>query len=156
MPATAARAAFIKEEYRTVNNGPDSGVVTKYGDLARKSKEAIPTFFETEADAQAMCDERMTLLSADRRRFQQTISGEATGLGVSYILGSPTVRIIDDDRDALHLSIISELTIDFTNETTRIETWGGDLDNIEGFVYLSDEDGALLIDADNSYILEAI
>jgi hypothetical protein len=124
MPATAARAAFVKEEYRTVNNGPNATVVTKYGDLARKSKEAIPTFFETEADAQAMCDERMTLLSADRRRFQQTISGETTGINMAYVSGAPTVAIIDDDRAATHNAVVSEITIDFTNETTKIESWG--------------------------------
>lgn len=124
MPATAARATFIKNEYRTVNNGPNATVVTKYGDTARRSKEAIPTFFETEADAQAMCDERMTLLSADRRRFQNTISGESTGLGIAYVTGSPTVAIIDDDRSASHNAVISEITIDFTNETTKIESWG--------------------------------
>lgn len=124
MPATSSRAAFIKQEFRTVNNGPNTTVVNKYGDLARKSKQAIPTFFEVEADAQAMCDERMTLLSADRRMFRQNVSGESTGINFSYISGPPTVAIIDDDRAATHNAIVSEFNVDFRNETTKIESWG--------------------------------
>ena len=124
MPATAARSTFIRNEFRTVNNGPNATVVTKYGDASRKTKEAIPTYFETEADAQAMCDERMTLLSADRRRFQQSVSGEAPGLNMTYTSGPPTIAVIDDDRAATHNAVVSEINVDFTNEATKIESWG--------------------------------
>ncbi len=124
MPATAARASFIKSEFRIVKNGPNATVVAKYGDSARRTKETIPTFFEVEADAQAMCDERAALLSGDRRRFDQSISGEQTGMGINYVSGSPTVNVIDDDRLANHNAVISDLKINFTKETTQIESWG--------------------------------
>lgn len=124
MPATPSRVAFIKSEYRTVKNGPIAAVVAKYGDSARRTKETIPTYFEAEADAQAMCNERATLLSGDRRRFVQEVAGEATGLGISYTTGAPTVTVIDDDRAANHNALVSEITIDFAKETTKIESWG--------------------------------
>lgn len=124
MPATGARAAFIKQQFRTVKNGPSAPVTAKYGASARRSKEAIETFFEVEADAQAICNELMTLLSADRRRFEQVISGEATGLGLNYIAGAPTVTVIDDERSANLNALVSEIAINFTDETTKIESWG--------------------------------
>lgn len=124
MPATAARASFIKSEFRTVKNGPNAAVVAKYGDSARRTKETIPTYFEAEADAQAITDERATLLSGDRRRFDQGISGEQTGMGINYVSGSPTVNVADDDRLANHNAVISDLKINFTKETTQIESWG--------------------------------
>jgi hypothetical protein len=123
MPATPTRIGFISHEFRTVKNGPDAGVVAKYGKAARRS-DLVETFFEVEADAQAMCDERMGLLSADRRRFAQTVSGEATGMVMAYTSTPPAANVIDDLRQADHDALVSEITIDFTREETRIESWG--------------------------------
>jgi len=123
MPATAAQAAFIQEEFRVVKNGPDETVTGKYGDLARRT-DVIPTFFEVEADAQSMCDERKTLLSGDRRRFSQVVSGESTGLALAYTSTLPGVTVIDDRRKASHSALVSEFTIDFGKQTTSLETWG--------------------------------
>lgn len=124
MPATPARIALITQEFRTVRNGPDTTVDGKYGATARKTTGPVETFFEDEGDAQAMCDERRTLLGADRRRFVQTVQGEATGLGLSYSTVSPTATVIDDSRQANHTALVSEITIDFAKEKTKLESWG--------------------------------
>jgi hypothetical protein len=125
MPATASRAEYVKTGYRTVRNGPDAAVATKYGDAARKTSEPIGTFFETEADAQAMCNERMGLLKADRRSFEQTVSGEQTGLALSYTQTAPQMTILDSQRVANHPAIAAEFAIDFSKQITTINSWGG-------------------------------
>ena len=124
MPATAARAQFIRQQFRSVTNGPVTAVVTAFGDLARRTSEPIETFFEHADDAQDMCDERIALQSAQRRRLAMQVSGEATGLGISYTATSPTVTMIDDDRLINKAALISELSIDFGKETTQFELWG--------------------------------
>jgi hypothetical protein len=43
---------------------------------------------------------------------------------INYVNGSPTVNVIDDDRFATHNAVISDLKINFTKETTQIESWG--------------------------------
>lgn len=124
MSATAARAQFIRQQFRSVTNGPVSGVVTAWGDLARKTTEPIPTFFETSADAQTICDERMTLLSASRRRMTQEVQGEDVGLGIDYTTSSPTATVIDDDRLLDAAMLFAEIGINFGTEKTTLETWG--------------------------------
>ena len=124
MPATPARIALVTQEFRTVKDGPTTAVDTKYGAAARKTEEPIETFFEVEADAQSMCTERRTLLGRDARRFVQTVQGEATGMGLSYSTTSPVATVIDDERLANHTAAISEITIDFDKEKTKLETWG--------------------------------
>lgn len=123
MTATPAQIGFITQEFRTVESS-DSSAATKYGDAARKSEQPIETFFEVVADAQSMCDERKTLLAADRRRFTMTVSGESTGLGMAYTSSTPAVTVIDDERQANMPALVSEITIDFDAEQTRLETWG--------------------------------
>lgn len=122
MPATPSRIGFILEEFRVVKS-EDSAVLTAYGDAARKSG-VVPTFFESEADAQAMCSERHDLLSADRRWFQQTVSGIETALALTYTSTPPAVNVIDDERAADHDALVSEIGIDFVNNTTIVESWG--------------------------------
>lgn len=124
MPATAARAQFIRQQFRSVTNGPASGVVTAWGDLSRKTTEPIPTFFESSADAQSICDERMALLSASRRRMSLVVSGEATGLSIAYSTASPVATVIDDDRLLNTAMLFAEIGIDFGSETTKLELWG--------------------------------
>ncbi len=122
MPATAARIGFIQQEFRVVKS-EDAGALAAYGDKARRS-DLVPTFFENETDAQAMCSERRALLSADRRWFQQTVSGTETAFDLTYTSVSPTANVIDDERDADHDALVTEIGVDFVNNTTIIETWG--------------------------------
>lgn len=125
MPATSARAAFIQTAFRSVVAGPDSAVVTKYGGKARDTKDSpIETFFDTESDAQAMVNERLTLLKADRRRFKADIQGEATGLALNPTQTTPAVTLIDDERMANFAGAVVGITIDFAKEKTSLEIWG--------------------------------
>lgn len=124
MPATPTRMQFIRQQFRSVSNGPVTSVVTAFGDLARRTREPIETFFEHADDAQDMCDERVTLQSAQRRRIAVQVSGEATGLGIAYTATSPTATIIDDDRLINKSALISEFSVDFGKETTQLELWG--------------------------------
>ena len=127
MPATADRAQFIRQEFRSASNGPVAAVVTAFGELARRTREPIETFFESEADAQALCDERMVLLGASNRRMSLAVSGEQTGMDMAYIGTSPTVTVIDDDRALNGDMLVTEFAIDFGAEQTTAETWGGSL-----------------------------
>ncbi|RXR28975.1 hypothetical protein [Sphingobium fluviale] len=124
MPATASRIGFITQEYRTVTAGPDSTVDTKYGNLARNTDEPLPTFFDSIADAQAICTARHTLLKADRRRFTQQISGESFALGLAYQQTTPTVTVIDTERSANLPAAVVEIAVDFESETSTVTTWG--------------------------------
>lgn len=123
MPATPDRIEFIIAEHRLVKFGPDAGVIAKHGSSARRSG-VVPTFFEAEADAQAMCNERGALLSPDRRRFSTVILGEATGLSLAYTVTTPALTLIDDDFLANHTALVSEIKINFSKATTTIESWG--------------------------------
>lgn len=122
MPATPARIGFITEEFRRATS-LSSGAATKYGEKARRS-DLIETFFEDADDAQAMADERLALLSADRRRFSHVVSGVSTGLDLDYTETTPTVTVIDDQRLADHEALVSEIIIDFEKDQTTLETWG--------------------------------
>jgi hypothetical protein len=125
MPATSTRIGFITQSHRAVVAGPDSGVVTKYGDLARDTgDDALETFFDGVADAQAMVDARLVLLKADRRRFKVEVQGEGTGLAFDYSQVSPTVTTTDDERAFSAATIVSEIAIDFEKEKTILGVWG--------------------------------
>lgn len=124
MPATSSRIGFILQDLRIVTAGPDSSVDTKYGKLARKTDEPIETYFDDIADAQAICNARKALLSADRRRFQQSISGEAFALGLSYNQTTPAVTVVDSERQANLPAAIVEIGIDFEAGKSTVMTWG--------------------------------
>lgn len=122
MPATPARIGFILQEFRVVKS-EDAGVLAAYGEAARRT-DLIETFFESDDDAQDICTERRVLLAADRRWFQQTVSGTDTAFDLAYTSAPPVVNVIDDERDADHDALVSEIGIDFVNDQTIIETWG--------------------------------
>jgi hypothetical protein len=156
MSATAARAEYIKAGFRTVDAGPDSSVLAKYADAARKTTEPVPTFFEIEADAQAICDERMALLSNDMRRFNHSIAGENIGLDLDYSQSTPKIDVIDVRRDANHQAVAAEITIDFSKQQTSITTWGPAFSAPYGFVFLIDADGNFLTDDSGVFLMEEI
>jgi len=124
MPATASRIGFITQEFRTVTSGPDTSVDNKYGKLARKTDTPVETFFDAINDAQAICDARKALLSADRRRFQQSVSGEGFVLGLGYNLTTPAVTVVDTERLANLTAIVVEAGVDFESEKSVVTTWG--------------------------------
>lgn len=124
MPATAERSAFVREPYRIVKNGPLTTVESLWGKLARRTTSPIPTYFESEGDAQALCDARMSLLGAGRRRMVQAVLGEQTGLGIDYTGGTVTAQVIDADREIDAPMAVTNIEIDFGSQTTTIESWG--------------------------------
>lgn len=124
MPATPARIGFITQEFRTATAGPDSAVTTKYGSLARNTDEPLETFFDAINDTQAICDARHALVKADRRRFQQSISGEAFGQGLAYEQTTPCVTVIDTERAANLPAAVVEIGIDYESGKTSAVTWG--------------------------------
>jgi hypothetical protein len=124
MPATAARIAFITQQYRVATAGPDSGVVAKYGSAARDTDEPVESLFDDIADVQAICDERHAILKADRRRIQMAVSGEATALALAYSSATPTARVIDDERALDKTMAVVEFAADFDKGQTNIVAWG--------------------------------
>ena len=125
MPATTSRIAFITQQYRSAVAGPDSGVATKYGNLARDTKDTpVESFFESEADAGLMATERLNLLKADRRYFKPTVVDAATGLGLDYSQVTPTATYIDDERQFNAAVAIVAVQVDLGSERTMLEVWG--------------------------------
>ena len=152
MVATPTRIAFIIEPTRNVVNGPDAVFDAKYGDLARDTKDKpIFSYFASVDDAQQACDDRMALLSGDRRLIEMVVSGGddslryvnrfplidsvdgfglidstdgATLIGQPTNIDIPTVRVIDDERLADHLALVGAIEVDIEAEKTTIGTWG--------------------------------
>lgn len=124
MSATDERAQFIRQQFRSVSNGPNSGIVAAYGSLAKRTDEPIATFFEAQADAQSMCDARMALLAQHNRLFRHVINGVETGMSLNYIGTSPTATVIDDEGDVNDAAMITEINLDFEEQKTNLETWG--------------------------------
>lgn len=124
MPASPSRIGFITEQYRRVTAGPSSTVQLRYGDLARDNSEPVETFFDSISDAQAMANERLTLLSADRRILTSLVVGEATGMALAHQPTLATATVIDDDRSYSRDCLIVGVTIDFASDRTEIVTWG--------------------------------
>ena len=124
MPATASRIGFITQEFRVSTSEDTVDVPAKYGSLARKTDEPLETLFDDIDDTQAICTERFTLLSADRRRFQQAVSGEAFVLGLAYEETTPAVTVVDTERAADFAAAIVQLGVDFETGKSAVMTWG--------------------------------
>lgn len=124
MPADPSRIGFITQEFRIATAEDTLDVPAKYGSLARRTDEPLETLFDDIDDTQAICDERFTLLSADRRRFQQAISGESFVLGLSYEEVTPTVTVVDTERSANFAAAIVDLGVDFETEKSAVMAWG--------------------------------
>jgi hypothetical protein len=125
MVATPVRIGFITKATRSVL-ATDGLVTTKYGQLARDTKdEPFETYFDSMTDTQAVLGARFTLMSADRRRFNQTVRGVIDLAGVfNYTLTTPAVTVIDDERQANLPAMCTELGIDPLNERSLVQSWG--------------------------------
>lgn len=123
MPATPTRAAFVQAEFRralATNNTPK----TRYGDLARESEDPVETFFDSASDAQTIANARISLLSAERRRFRATCRDLGDVIGLSYSGAIPVATYVDTDRDANRLMLVSEITFDLAREQAIFTLWG--------------------------------
>lgn len=124
MPATPSRIGLITQPFRIATAGPDSAVAALYGNAARDTSEPLETFFDDAADAQAMADERLALLSAKRSLVTVTVEGLEPVASLDRTSTIPTVRIIDDEQNRNSAALIVATTIDLQNDRTVMETWG--------------------------------
>jgi hypothetical protein len=123
MVATAVRIGFIREEFRRAVS-ESAEPFSRYGALARESEDPVETFFDSEADAQVMADERQDLLSRERRRFSVTVTDIAEVLKLDYTGTIPVARYVDAERDADLTVLISDITVDFGKNSATLTIWG--------------------------------
>ncbi|SDA14827.1 hypothetical protein [Sphingomonas sp. NFR15] len=125
MPATPARIGFILQQFRVAISGPDATVVGRYGTTARDTTDPIETFFDSVIDAQAMSDERLALLSAERRRLTMVAAG-AVALPSSMPVDPaiPTAKVVDEERGVNGKAAVVEIGLDFERDRSTLTTWG--------------------------------
>jgi hypothetical protein len=123
MPATPARIGFILEEFRRAV-AENATVQSQYGALARKSEDPAESFFDAVADAQAMTDERLALLSAARRRFTVQVTGADEALALTYAGTLPVVRYTDTERDIDRAMLVGEIAVDLGRGSAAFNVWG--------------------------------
>jgi len=126
MVATPARIAFVTESGRSVT-ASNAAIRTRYGNVARDTlDEPIMSYFDDEADAQIIVNERFALLSGDRRLFQATVARLLTFSGsLDFSQVAPTVTLIDDEKAANMTAIITGIdALDYERETTKLNVWG--------------------------------
>lgn len=124
MPATPSRIGFVTQEFRIATIGPDSAVEALYGNAARDTPQPLETFFDETADAEAMAQERMNLLSPTRTLVTALIDRASVGAGINVSTGLTTVRVIDDEQNRNSLALVVAVGIDMNTERTTIEAWG--------------------------------
>lgn len=124
MPATASRIGFITQDVRNATAGPNASVVAKYGDLARDTEEPLECFFDSVDDATLVAQERLNLLSADRRRVLTEISGTDAADGFTFTAETPTARVIDAEKAIDMNAAIVEIGIDYDTGKTVLTAWG--------------------------------
>ena len=124
MPATPSRIGFITQEFRIATAGPVSAVEALYGNAARDTEEPLETFFDDVADADAMADERLDLLSVQRSLVTASVDQVDTAADLDFAASLPVVRIIDDEQDRNSPAIVVGLTIDMNAGRSALENWG--------------------------------
>lgn len=124
MAATAARIGFIRVDMRRTIAGPDSDVVTRYGDAARDTPEPVETFCDDLADAATLATARLTLLSPSRRMFTLDVTeiGEAQSMDFSGAV--PTGSLIDDERNFDADVLVAGIGIDLETGRSSFTVWG--------------------------------
>lgn len=124
MPATASRIGFITQDVRNATAGPDAAVTAKYGNLARDTKEPLECFFDSVADATIMAQQRLNLLSSDRRRFPIEVSGAETGQSLTFNQTTPGAHVTDIEKAADLDTALVEIGIDHEMGKTNLIAWG--------------------------------
>lgn len=123
MPATPARIGFILEPFRRAV-AENATVQSQYGALARKSDDPAESFFDAVADAQAMADERLALLSAARRRFSVSVTGTSEVLALTYSGTLPLVHYTDTERDIDRAMLVGDIAVDLGRGSAALNIWG--------------------------------
>lgn len=123
MPAQPDRIARITRQFLPVIAGPDPGAAAAYGNAARDNLTPVETFFETEAAAQAMADERLALLGTTRRRFSVGIADAQPALALDYAAKVPTAHVIDDDRSIAADALITGFTVELATGDATLKVF---------------------------------
>lgn len=124
MPATAARIGFISEQYRTATAGPVASVAALYGNAARDTLEPLETYFDSQADAEAMADERLELLKVQRSLVTASIAGLDDAQDIDFSLLLPTVRVLDDEQERNSRALVVGVGLDLKTGRSSLDTWG--------------------------------
>lgn len=125
MPATPDRIGFIKQAFRVVISGPDTDVVARYRDTARDTLDPLTTFFDSVDDAQTMSDERLALLSPDRRRLTMITAGAPalpSAMPIDPVI--PSAEMIDAERGIDAAAVVTGISIDFERDRSTLVLWG--------------------------------
>jgi len=105
----------------------NTAIQTRYGTLARDTlAEPVESFFDSMADVATICDERFTLLSADRYKFQLTLAGIIDMSGsLDYASTAPTVTVVDSEKSANRAAMIVGIgPIDYEANKSTVTVWG--------------------------------
>lgn len=124
MTATAARRQFISVPLRR-GIAEDATIRARHGMLARESEDPVETGFDTVADATIKAQERLDLLSAERRRFAARIIGLDEVLALDPTDGLiPNVWFTDEVRDCDRVMLIATCEIDLASQQATLGIWG--------------------------------
>ena len=124
MPASPARIGFITNPVRQATAGPDAAVEAKYGKSARETDEPVDSNLETLADAQALADERLALLGADRRLVQVVIGSIDEVIQMPLYPHLPRIHMVDEELDLDRNMWIISIYPDFEKNECMLELWG--------------------------------
>jgi hypothetical protein len=129
MPATPARIARIIQPYTKAIAGPDAAIAAAFGELARETPadEPVETFFSNVNDAQALADERLALMKANRSRFDAELGGEeglAFARTLVYSQTTPCATVIDAERDTNRTAAVAQIRINLNSGSAGLLLWG--------------------------------
>ncbi len=120
MTATAARIGFSLQEYRLAT-AEDTAIAEQYGNLARSNDKPVPTYLDDTDDAQTIADERLELQGQPRRNFDVTVRGLED---IMKLRRGASARYVDRQRDVDRPMLISEVELDFSDQTATLNLWG--------------------------------
>lgn len=124
MTATPERIGFVMQPVRR-SVAADAGVAAVHGDLARRDDEPVETFFDSTEDADVVAEERLALLSAERRRFAVRVNGLDTALAMSAAGPSlPQAHFADELRGVDRDVLVAEIGFDFASQQATFVVWG--------------------------------
>lgn len=125
MPATPARIGFVLEPWRRAA-AEDATALTRHGTLARESDDPVETFFHDVDDAQDAADERLALVSPERRRFMCEANGLEEALALDLESGViPTAEFTDPRFAASDKPVLlAEIGFDFEKQVAAFMLWG--------------------------------
>lgn len=125
MPATPERIGLVTNEFRVVT-ARSQQVADRYGSDAREEgvDDPVETFFESEADAQAMANARLALVGRERRRFRATTTDPLAPFNIPLAPVTPAAQVIDAERLANLSCGIAEIGVDFRRDLSVFTVWG--------------------------------